>query len=151
MANKDLIIKKEDIHRFNILLTKIVDNARIDCAMLINRSGRLITTQSETNEFDKTSLAALICGNFASSSSIATLIGETSFTCMVQEGEKRHIYISLLDDNTIMACLFDNRSSVEKIKLCLSTYGAPLIDYLTIFYERMESNPDINLDVNYSH
>lgn len=150
MANKDLIIKKEDIHRFNILLTKIVDNARIDCALLINRSGRLITSQSETSEFDKTSLAALISGNFSSSSSIATMIGETGFNSLVQEGEKRHIYICLLDENTIIACIFDNRSSIEKIKLCLNTFGTPLIDYLQVFYERMELNPEINLDVNYS-
>ena len=57
---KDLILKKEDIRQLNLVLTKIVDRARIECAILINKSGKMITSQSETSEYDKMSLAALI-------------------------------------------------------------------------------------------
>jgi hypothetical protein len=68
---KDLILKKNDLQRLNVILTKVIDTARIDCALIINKSGRMITSQSETSEYNKTSLAALVSGNFASSSSIA--------------------------------------------------------------------------------
>lgn len=145
--NKDLIIKEKDIYNLNIVLTKIVDKARVNCAIIINKSGKMITFQSETSEYDKTSLSALISGNFASSTSIANMLNENEFTSMLQEGEKKHIYVSLLDANSILACIFDNRTDINKIKKCIEELSQKLIVHLAAVYNNIESNPNINLDV----
>lgn len=145
---KDLILKKEDIRQLNLLLTKIVDRARIECAILINKSGRMVTSQSETSEYDKMSLAALISGNFASSSSIANLLDENEFTSMLQEGEKKHILISQIDNNSILACIFTKRSNAEKIKLCIEEFSSKLIELLSAIYSNILSDPELNLDVS---
>ena len=147
---KDLILKKEDIRQLNLLLTKIVDRARIECAILINKSGKMITSQSETSEYDKMSLAALISGNFASSSSIANLLDENEFTSMLQEGENTHILISQIDNNSILACIFNKRSNVEKIKLCIEEFSLPLTNRLTAIYSNIISDPELNIDVSAS-
>ena len=145
---KDLILRKEDIRQLNLLLTKIVDKARVDCVILINKSGRMITSQSETSEYDKMSLAALISGNFASSNSIANLLDENEFTSMLQEGENRHILISQVDVNSILACIFDKRSNAEKIKVCIEDFSSKLTKILSDIYSNILSDPELNLDVS---
>ena len=147
--NKDLILKKEDLYKLNLILTQIVDKARIDCAIIINKSGRLITFQSETSDYDKTSLAALISGNFASSSSIANILDESEFTSMLQEGEKKHIYVFLLDDESLLACIFDKRSNMEKIKTCCRQYTPDLVKLLRVIYNNIALSPYINLDLSH--
>ena len=144
---KDLILKKEDLHQLNLVLTKLVDKSRVDCAIIINKSGRLITSQSETSEYDKTSLAALISGNFASSSSIANMLDENEFTSMLQEGKKKHIYVALLDYNSILACIFDKRTALDKIKPSIEEFMPKLQELLTIVYSHVVSDPNINIDV----
>lgn len=144
---KDLILTKEDLYQLNIVLTKVVDTARIDCAIIINKSGRMITYQSETSDYDKTSLSALISGIFASSSSIANLLDEIEFTSMLQEGKKKHIFVQQIDDNSIMACIFDKRSNVEKVKSCLEEFSPRLVELLNIVYDNINLCPEINIDV----
>lgn len=146
--NKDLILRKEDLYNLNLVLTKIVDKARIDCAIIINKSGRMITSQSETSDYDKTSLAALISGNFASSSSIANILDESEFTSMVQEGKKKNIFVNLLDYHSIIACIFDKRATVEKIKLCIEQFSPQLIGHLNAIYKNVDLDPYLNLDVS---
>lgn len=146
--DKDLILKKEDIHQLNILLTKIVDTARAECIMLINKSGRLIASQSEISGYDKTSLAALISGNFASSSSIANLIGEDNFFSMVQEGEKKHIYVAHVDFNTLIACIFDKRTTTEKVKKSINQFQDSFLGLLKRFYSEFNANPYTNLNLS---
>jgi len=144
---KDLILKKDDLYQLNLMLTRLVDKSRVDCAIIINKSGRLITSQSETSEYDKTSLAALISGNFASSSSIANMLDENEFTSMLQEGKKKHIYVALLDYNSILACIFDKRSALDKIKTSIEKFMPKLQELLTVIYSRVASDPNINIDV----
>ena len=144
---KDLILNKEDVHNLNVILTRLIDNARVDCALLINKSGRLLTSQSETSEFDKTSLAALVTGSFASSCSIANMIGEEEFSGMVQEGSKRHIYVALIDEHTIITCIYDKRTNLAKVKSTIANHIQPLRNVLSTFYCDIVNDPYINLDV----
>ncbi len=144
---KDVIIKVEDLRRLNVILTKLIDTARIDCALIINKSGRMITSQSETSDYNKTSLAALISGNFASSSSIANMLGENEFSSMLQEGKEKHIYVSTLDQNSIFTCIFDKRTTISKIKTCLNKFNPQLLEVLQVIYSNIELDPELNLDV----
>ncbi len=144
---KDLILTKEDLYQLNLVLTRFVDTARVDCAIIINKSGRMITSQSETSEYDKTSLSALISGNFASSSSIANMLDENEFSSMLQEGAKKHIFVSTLDENSILACIFDKRAVIDKIKSSVKEFQPTLVELLIVVYSHVTSDPNINLDV----
>lgn len=145
---KDLILTQEDLKRLNIVLTKVVDSGRVDCALIVNKSGRLITSQAESSEYDTVSLAALISGNFASSSSIANKLGEEEFTSMVQEGKDRHIYVHLIDTNTILALIFDKRSSIERVRNAIEDHQLKLLEALKIIYSAIELSPEINIDLS---
>ena len=149
---QDLILLEEDIVGLNIGLTRIIDVARLECVLLINKSGRLITAQSETNEFDKVSLSALIVGNFSSSSSIAQLLGEEEFTNMVQEGLRRHLFVSQVDEHTIIGCVYDSRkTTADKVKTTVGQGIDPLRRGLAKIYGNVALDPELNLDVSSFH
>jgi predicted regulator of Ras-like GTPase activity (Roadblock/LC7/MglB family) len=143
----DIILSREDAFRLNVLLTKLIDNSRADCIMLINKSGRLITSQSESSDFDKTSLAALLAGAFASTTAIANMIGESEFRELFHQGKKRNTFICTVDENTILTVLFDKRTTVEKVRHFTKMYNEDLVVVLKSMYAGIESNPYINLDV----
>lgn len=143
----DLVLREEDIYRFNVILTKLVDKARIDYVFLINKSGRLLTSQSESSQIDKLGFSALVAGSFASTTCIANMIGENEFTSMFHQGKKKQIFISQVDDNTILTMIFDRRTTLDKVKLFTKEYTPELAVALKNCYGNFESDPDINLDV----
>ena len=145
---KDLILTRDDLHRLNLILTKILDAGRIDCALVVNKSGRLITSQSESSDYDAISLAALVSGNFASSSSIANKLGEDEFTSMLQEGKNKHIYVALIDYNTILTAIFDKRSNVERVREAIEGYNDRLLAQLNVIYSTLELSPELNIDLS---
>ena len=145
---KDLILTQEDLHRLNLIVTKIIDAGRIDCALVVNKSGRLITAQSESSDYDTISLAALVSGNFASSSSIANKLGEDEFSSMLQEGKNKHIYVALIDYNTILTAIFDKRSNVERVREAIDEYNDRLLKQLNVIYSTLELSPELNVDLS---
>lgn len=147
-AEKDLILHEEDTRRLNVVLTQIVDGAHVSCILLINKSGRLVTAQSETSKYDRTSLAALAAGNFASSGTLAQMIGESEFGSTYQKGKRTHVYSTLLEHNTILVCIFDKRATLENLTSHIEQHKARLLSLLRSIYEGVESDPAINLDVS---
>jgi predicted regulator of Ras-like GTPase activity (Roadblock/LC7/MglB family) len=143
----DLVLREEDIYRVNVILTKLVDKARIDYVFLINKSGRMLTSQSEASNIDKSGFSALVAGSFASTTCIANMIGENEFTSMYHQGKKKHIFISQVDDNTILTMIFDRRTTLDKVKLFTKEYAPELQDALKNCYGNFESDPSVNLDI----
>jgi len=143
----DLILTREDAFSLNCMLTRLIDTSRADCIMLVNKSGRLITSQSETSDFDKTSLAALVAGAFASTTAVANMIGETEFNALYHQGKKHNIYICLVDESTILTVLFDKRTTLDKVRHFIKEFSGDLKKTLDMIYSKIESNPQINIDV----
>jgi predicted regulator of Ras-like GTPase activity (Roadblock/LC7/MglB family) len=145
---KDLILRGEDLNRLNVVLTKLIDSGRIDCTLLINKSGRLLTSQSEGGAFDKTSLAALVAASFASTIGVANLIGEEAFQKMVHQGRRRSTYVAVIDDNTVIAHIYGGRTSLEKVRAATQQFTVELQTILADLYASMEHDPEMNVDVS---
>lgn len=145
---KDIILRGEDLYALNLVLTSILDSAQAELAMLINKSGRLITWQAETSNYDTISIAALVTGSFASSSSIANLIGENEFESMYQEGKNSHVYVSQIDESNILTLIFTGRTKLNRVKLGVENHKNALKPTLKKIYTGMENDPFLNIDVS---
>lgn len=145
---KDIILRAEDLYNLNLVLTTILDSAQAELIMIINKSGRLITWQGETSTFDTISIAALITGSFASSSSVANLIGETEFESMYQEGKSNHVFISQIDSSNILTLVFTGRTKLNRVKLGVENHRNALIPLLANIYQDVTNDPFLNLDVS---
>ncbi len=111
----DVILYKEDIDRLNSILQSLVFETKILSAILVNKDTRLLASQGTLALFDMSALAALIVGSFASTQGIAGLIGEKEFSMMSHCGKTKNLLITLVDDDTICAAIFDRQISLSAV------------------------------------
>ncbi len=111
----DVILYKEDVDRLNLLLRDLITDAKILSALLVTKDTRVLACQGTLSTADTGALAALLVGSFASTQAIAGLIGETEFDTMSHTGKSRNVMILLVNEDTILASIFDKNSSCEAI------------------------------------
>ena len=117
MNDDSLIIYEEEIEKIDSILAKMLKGAEAKCALLVDKDGHLITRQGFTHSLDTTALAALLAGSFASTKEIARLVGESEFSVLFHQGKKDHIHMSLVGDRSILAVIFDDRTTIGMVRL----------------------------------
>jgi len=145
---KDMILFPEDIDHLNAVLSQLVTKANLLLAVLINKDGRLLTNQGSLELVDTVSLAALVAGNSASTLAIANLVGETEFSTMYHQGRDKHIYIAVVDDNTFLALIFDDRTNIDRVKVFARQFDRQLKAALVQVYNKTEDQVDLDLGMN---
>lgn len=135
----DVILYKEDIDRLNSILQAFVSETKIISALLINKDTRLLAHQGTLAMFDMSALAALIVGSFASTQAIAGLIGEHEFGTMFHSGNSKNLLISLVDDNTILATVFDRSVQLSTVNAGIERSVGLLQEALAAIGRNMES------------
>jgi predicted regulator of Ras-like GTPase activity (Roadblock/LC7/MglB family) len=145
---KDMILFPEDIDHLNTVLSQLVTKANLLLAVLINKDGRLLTNQGSLELVDTVSLAALVAGNSASTLAIANLVGETEFSTMYHQGRDKHIYIAVVDDNTFLALVFDDRTNIDRVKVFARQFDRQLKAALAQVYNKTEDQVDLDLGMN---
>jgi len=113
----NLIIYEEEIEKIDSILARMLKGAEAKCALLVDKDGHLITRQGFTHSLDTTALAALLAGSFASTKEIARLVGESEFSVLFHQGKKDHIHMSLVGDRSILAVVFDDRTTIGMERL----------------------------------
>ncbi|SYZ74023.1 Roadblock/LC7 family protein [Candidatus Zixiibacteriota bacterium] len=117
MNDDSLIIYEEEIEKIDSIMARMLKGAEAKCALLVDKDGHLITRQGFTHSLDTTALAALLAGSFASTKEIARLVGESEFSVLFHQGKKDHIHMSLVGDRSILAVIFDDRTTIGMVRL----------------------------------
>lgn len=144
---KDMILFPEDIDRLNVVLEQLTVKANLLLSVLINKDGRLLTYQGSLDKIDTVSMAALVAGNSASTLAIANLMGETEFSAMYHQGKDRHIYIAVVDDNTFLCLVFDDRTNIDRVKVFARQFDRQIKKALFQVYDKSEDQVDLDLDM----
>ncbi|KPK99653.1 MAG: hypothetical protein AMJ91_06965 [candidate division Zixibacteria bacterium SM23_73_3] len=117
MKQGDLVIYEEQIEKIEKALCRLIKDSQAKCVLLVDKDGHLITRQGFTQSLDTTALAALLAGSFASTREIARLVGEPEFSVLFHQGKKDHIHITLVGERTILAVIFDDRTTIGMVRL----------------------------------
>ncbi len=117
MREEDLVIYEEQIEKIERSLDRLIKSAQAKCVLLVDKDGHLITRQGFTQSLDTTALAALLAGSFASTREIARLLGEPEFSVLFHQGKKDHVHITLVGERTILAVIFDDRTTIGMVRL----------------------------------
>ncbi|MBN1577515.1 MAG: roadblock/LC7 domain-containing protein [Chitinispirillaceae bacterium] len=144
---KDMILFPEDIDRLNVILEQLAAKANLLLAVLINKDGRLLTYQGSLDKIDTVSMAALVAGNSASTLAIANLMGETEFSAMYHQGKDRHIFIAVVDENTFLCLVFDDRTNIDRVKVFARQFDRQIKSALKQVYDKTEDQVDLDLDM----
>src|SRR6476620_5830707 len=116
MAETPFILQEHQFHRLKTVLTRICVECAARAVFLIDRDGQPIAFHGDIGDMDTTSFASLAAGNVAATSSMAKLIGEDTFPCVVHEGEHESIFISVIG-RSLLVVIFDERSTLGLIKI----------------------------------
>ncbi|HEX6560121.1 MAG TPA: roadblock/LC7 domain-containing protein, partial [Longimicrobiales bacterium] len=108
---------ESDIRQLGDLLDGFIAEARAHCAVLVDRSGRLLTQAGDTGAMDNITFASLVAGDFAASDQLARLLGEEEFSSLYHAGEGRSMFLADVSGWGILAALFDGHTTLGMIRL----------------------------------
>jgi len=114
-------------------------NAR--CALLVDRTGQLVTTAGETPEFDPTAFASLTAADFSANDQLARMIGEDEFASLVHQGERESMFLADVGKRVILVVLFDQRATLGLVKLKARSVVEQLAKVLDDMFNRVGSGP----------
>jgi len=112
-------------------------------ALLISKEGHAMAEAGDTSYLNTTAMAALVAGMFSATREVARMVGEQQFSILLQQGENRHIHISLVTDSFMMVVVFEDyqrigrvrheaRKSGDKLVKTLSRRGTEKADDLSV-------------------
>ena len=113
-----LVLTENETTQLALALTELLKQSDGKCALLVDQNGRCLARRGFTRSLDCDALAALLAGSFASTRAIAKLVGESEFTLLFHQGQNDHIHNILVDEDTILSVIFDDRTTVGMVRLC---------------------------------
>ena len=109
--------REEDAQSINAILVEFLRESVARTALIVDRSGQMITTAGEPVTFDPTAFASLTAADFSANDQLAKMIGEPEFGALFHQGEKESMYLSDIARRVILVVLFDNRTTLGLVKL----------------------------------
>lgn len=98
------------------ILDNLITNSGAMTTLLISKEGYNVVNYGDTSYLNATALAALIAGMFSATREVAMIVGEKQFSILLQQGENRHIHISLIKDSMMMVIIFENYQRIGKVR-----------------------------------
>jgi len=141
-----LVLYKEDIEIIGKSLNAFLKNANAQCALLVDKDGHLVTKEGQSATFDVDTISALVAGSFAATKQMAKLLGEEEFSIMFHQGKKDNIQLSVVGDRTILAVIFDDRTTLGMVRLYSSQVSAKLGEVFREISRRKTEGEKISQD-----
>ena len=114
-------------------------------ALLITKEGAVISEAGDTSTLNATAMAALVAGMFSATREVARMVGEKQFSILLQQGEKRHIHISLVTDSAMMVIVFEDYQRIGRVRFEARKTGEVLAQKLIQSRSRDKDDADISV------
>jgi predicted regulator of Ras-like GTPase activity (Roadblock/LC7/MglB family) len=100
------------------ILAQLHHKTQVTCVLLADITGQLICTSGEVSGFNAASVAALTASDMSATAELAMQLGETKpFRMLFHEGEKRHLYLSDVENSFILVVVFDARVPIGLVRV----------------------------------
>ena len=108
---------QDDFTAITESLRRFLGETKSLCALLVDRSGQLVTTVGEAPGLDTTSFATLTAADYSANDQLAKLVGETDFSSLFHQGEKDSLYVADIARRLLLVIIFDSRTTVGLVRL----------------------------------
>ena len=108
---------EDDFGAITQSLQRFLFDSHARCALIVDRSGQLVTTVGDRPDFDATAFATLTAADFSANAQLAKLIGETDFNTLFHQGERESMLLADVARRVILVVLFDNRATLGLVRL----------------------------------
>ncbi len=106
-------VKKSEVAA---VLEKLIEKSGSLTGLLITKEGVSFAEAGDTSYLNTTAMAALVAGMFSATREVARLVGEDQFSILLQQGENRHIHISLIQDSGMMVVIFEGYERIGRVR-----------------------------------
>ena len=111
-------------------LLKLVDSSGALTAMLVTKEGNVVSEAGDTSYLNTTAMAALVAGMFSATREVAAMVGESQFSILLQQGENRHIHMSLVTNRVLMVVVFEDYQRIGRVRHEAKRSGARLSELI---------------------
>lgn len=125
---------QDDFTSITESLQRFLTETNSQAAMLVDRSGQLVTTVGDAPGLDTTAFATLTAADYSANDQLAKLVGEGDFTSLFHHGEKS-IYVADVARRLLLVIIFDSRTTVGLVRLRIKAE----IEELTLLVDRVFS------------
>ncbi len=108
---------EEEVGRINRILQDFLIGSGARCALLVDRTGQMVTSAGEAPQFDAVAFASLAAADFSANDQLAALIGEDEFSSLFHQGERDSMYLADIAKRIILVVIFDKRATLGMIRL----------------------------------
>lgn len=98
------------------ILTGFVERTEALTVLLLNKDGTAITTAGDKTLINSESMAALIAGMFSATRTVAKMVDEKEFSMLLQQGAKRHLHISLVNEAIMLTVIFEGFHRIGRVR-----------------------------------
>jgi predicted regulator of Ras-like GTPase activity (Roadblock/LC7/MglB family) len=105
-----------DSSSYSRILEELIANSKALTVLLITKQGTVLATAGDTGYLNSTAVAALVAGMFTATREVARLVGENQFSILLQQGELRHIHISLVASESMMVIIFEDHNRIGMVR-----------------------------------
>lgn len=106
-----------DSERIEEILSNLLYEANARCALLVDRTGQLVTTVGEQPTFDSAAFASLTAADFSANDQLASLIGEEEFSSLFHQGRSESMYLADVSGRLILVVLFNQRTTLGLVRI----------------------------------
>ncbi len=111
-------------------LADLVDRSGAITALLITKEGHNVAEAGDTTYLNVTAMAALVAGMFTATREVAIMVGEEQFSILLQQGETRHIHISLVTNSVMMVIIFEDYQRIGRVRHEARRIGTNLLEII---------------------
>ena len=106
-----------DSERIEEILGNLLYESNARCALLVDRTGQLVTTVGEQPDFDSAAFASLTAADFSANDQLASLIGEEEFSSLFHQGRNESMYLADVSKRLILVVLFNQRTTLGLVRI----------------------------------
>lgn len=139
-----------DAQQIEKILQAFLYESHARCALLIDRTGQLITTVGERPEFDSTAFASLAAADFSANDQLASMIGEQEFSSLFHQGEKESMYLADVAKRVILVVLFDDRATLGMIRIKVKNVVGELTRIFVEVFDRPRIDGESHMETGWA-
>ncbi len=128
--------REDDARRITEILRTFLGESSARTAMIVDRTGQMVSTVGEPPTFDPTAFASLTAADFSANDQLARMLGEPEFGALFHQGERESMYLADVARRVILVVLFDNRTTLGLVKLRVKAAVGQLNQVFTDMFNR---------------
>src|SRR5258705_4905604 len=129
--------REEDARAIQVILSAFLVESNARTALIVDRTGQMVSTVGEVPQFDSTAFASLTAADFSANDQLARMLGEPEFGALFHQGERESMYLADVARRVILVVLFDNRTTAGPRKLRVKRAGGQAKQGLTAMFNRV--------------